>query len=83
MVGKGFLYFNKPYVINLIHHSHTLYSMMRLIRFIFKTLKISHLFSKMKLPIKRDVAMIIIKYKHSLQKHMLCLKLGAAEIITA
>lgn len=70
-------------MINPIHHSHTLYSMMKLIWFTFNTLKILHLFSKVKLPIKRDVAMIIIKYQHSSQKHMWCFKWRAAKMITA
>lgn len=64
-------------LINPIHHSHTLYSMMRLIQFTFETLKTSHLFSKVKLPIKREVVMIIIKYQHSSQNHIQVFQVGS------
>jgi hypothetical protein len=81
---ESFLYFNEQDVINLIHHPQAAQGVMGLIGFTFKTLKLSHLSSKVKLPIKRDAAMIVIKYQHSSQKHTRarCFKLGDAEIIS-
>ena len=64
---ERFLYFNGKDVINLIHHPKAAQGVMGLIEFTFKTLKLLHLSSKVKLPIKRDAATIVIKYQHSSQ----------------